>query len=137
VDYQITKDPLEVFFFVRSLMFIHASEGMHGLGLKKDGEMVAGVLFDGFNGTNVWMHVAAVPTKRWMTKQYLKESFSYPFDVLKAKRITGYVEASNHAARKFDEHLGFKQEAVLSGAAADGGDVIIYAMRREDCKYVA
>jgi NifB/MoaA-like Fe-S oxidoreductase len=39
-------------------------------------------------------------------------------------------------AREFDENLGFQQEAVLKGAASDGGDVILYVMRKEDCKYV-
>jgi RimJ/RimL family protein N-acetyltransferase len=46
------------------------------------------------------------------------------------------VEASNLPARRFDEHLGFQQEAVLQGAASDGGDVILYVMRRENCRYL-
>ena len=112
-----------------------AVEGMKGIGLKRDGEFIAGVLYEGFNGHNVWMHVAAVPTKRWMTKQYLRACFMYPFVTLGVDRVSGYVEAKNLVARSFDEHLGFKQEAVLRGAASDGGDVILYAMWRRECKY--
>jgi RimJ/RimL family protein N-acetyltransferase len=55
---------------------------------------------------------------------------------LGVNRVSGYVNASNAAARRLDEHLGFKPEAVLTGAATDGGDVILYVMWRKDCKYV-
>jgi RimJ/RimL family protein N-acetyltransferase len=51
-------------------------------------------------------------------------------------RVTAPVEAKNLAARKFNEHIGFTQEAAMKGAASDGGDIILYVMRREDCRYV-
>jgi len=106
------------------------------IGLAVDDKIVAGVLFDGFSGTNVWMHVAAAPGARWMTRAYLLACFVYPFNICRVKRISGYVNASNLAARRFDEHLGFKEEARLTGAAPDGGDVIIYAMWRKDCRFI-
>jgi RimJ/RimL family protein N-acetyltransferase len=106
------------------------------IGLVRWGRLVAGVLFEGFNGRNVWMHVAAEPGARWMVRPYLRACFAYPFLVAGVDRITGYVDASNQAARRFDEHLGFVQEARLSGAASDGGDVILYVMRRADCRFL-
>lgn len=132
----IISDPGRVFDFVRAYTPVNKVEGMQGLGLERDGKLVAGVLYEGFNGRNVWMHVGAVPGGRWMTKLYLQTCFHYPFVTLGCSRVSGYVEAWNVAARRFDEHLGFRQEAALKGAASDGGDVILYAMRREECKYV-
>lgn len=133
---KIIGDVPRILDFVRTVMPMWYVEGMKGLGLERDGEMVAGVLYEGFNGHNVWMHVAAVPDKRWMSKDYLWYCFHYPFNEMKVSRISGYVNASNEQARKFDEHLGFKAEATLSGAAPDGGDVLIYVMRREDCRFL-
>ena len=133
---QIVSDPARVWAFCKQYIPIPVVSGMKGLGLERDGELIAGVVYEGYNGTNVWMHVAAVPGAKWMTKEYLQYCFYYPFEELGCKRISGYVEASNEVARRFDEHLGFKQEAVLRGAATDGGDVILYVMRREDCRYV-
>ena len=98
--------------------------------------LVAGVLFDGLNGANVWMHVAAKPGARWMTRDYLRAAFAYPFKVCGVQRISGYVDASNQQARRFDEHLGFQQEAVLKGAASDGGDVLVYVMWRNQCRFL-
>ena len=110
--------------------------GMKGLGLERDGELIAGVLYEGYNGHNVWMHVAGQPGSRWMTRDFLKYCFHYPFNELGVSRVSAYVEASNGPAHKLDAHIGFKPEARLKGVASDGGDVIIYAMTREDCRYV-
>lgn len=133
---RIISDPGRVFAFISKHMPMQAVVNMKGLGLERDGVLVAGVLYEGFNGQNVWMHVAAEPGGRWMTKDYLHYCFHYPFNEMGVKRVSGYVNASNVEARRLDEHLGFKQEAVLSGAAPDGGDVVVYAMWRDDCRFL-
>lgn len=125
-----------VYAFVAPRAKLFRTEGAQAIGWEVDGVIVAGVVYDGFNGNNVFMHVAAIDGASWLTRKYLKACFLYPFEQLKVSRITGFVEASNFAARKFDEHLGFTKEAVLKGAASDGGDVILYVMRREGCRYV-
>lgn len=132
---RIISNPARVFSFVKEFAPITMVAGSKGLGLERDGELVAGVVYEGYNGVNVWMHVAIAPGAR-LTRDYIRYCFHYPFIELGCKRVSGYVEANNSAARRFDEHIGFKQEAVLKGAATDGGDVILYVMRREDCRYV-
>lgn len=130
----MTADTVRVLRFVQQHVPLSACANMTAIGLERDGELVAGVIYEGYNGHNVWMHVA-IPGR--ITKAYLRYCFHYPFVELGCTRLSGYVEASNAQARRFDEHLGFKQEAVLRGAASDGGDVILYRMTREDCRYVA
>jgi RimJ/RimL family protein N-acetyltransferase len=132
----IVYDYPRVYDFVKDFYPINHSPSASGIGLEKDGQLIAGVLYDDYNGSNVWMHVAAEPGARWMTREYLHQCFAYPFVQLGCKRITGWVEASNEQARRFDEHLGFEQEAVLKHAAKDGGDVIIYVMFRENCRFI-
>ena len=132
---RIVSNPARVLAFMNRHMRLAATAGMKGLGLEKDGELVAGVAFEGFNGHNVWMHVAAEPGGRWMTRDFLRYCFYYPFEELKVSRVSGYVEASNERALRFDYHLGFKPEARLSGAASDGGDVVVLVMWRGDCRY--
>lgn len=134
-DTTIISNPARVWAYVRQYTPISMVAGSKGLGLERDGELIAGVVYEGYNTQNVWMHVATTPGKKW-TMEFMRYCFYYPFVELGCKRVSGYVEASNALARRFDEHLGFKKEAVLEGAAADGGDVILYVMRREDCRYV-
>lgn len=115
---------------------LNISSGMQGIGLIKDDELIAGVMFDDYNGSNMWMHVAAVPGRRWMTRDFLYATFAYPFLQLNIRRLSGWVEADNIDARRFDEHIGFKQEAVLKQAGRNGVDVIIYSMFKEDCRFI-
>lgn len=132
----IISNPARVYDFVSQYLPVALTAGAKGIGLERDGELIAGVIYEGHSGTNLWMHVAAKPGARWATPEFLEAAFSYPFVQLGCDRVTGYVDASNTAARKFDEHLGFKKEAILKGAAHDGGDVILYVMWKKDCRYV-
>ena len=112
------------------------TDGMRCIGLRKDGELVAAAVYEGFNGQNMWVHLAGVPGRRWMTRDFLRAGFAYPFLVCGVQRLSGYVNSSNLAARRLDEHFGYRVEATLKGAAPDGGDVLIYVMWRKDCRYV-
>lgn len=133
--YQLVLDPARVFAFVSERVALQPIGGVKGIGLERDGKMVAGVLYEGYTHHNIWMHVAAEPGSHWLTRDFLRAVFAYPFVQLGVDRISGYVDASNTAARRFDEHLGFQEEAVLKGAARDGGDVILYVLWKKDCRY--
>lgn len=104
------------------------------IGLDEDGKLIAGVLFDHYNGASIAMHVAA-EGKRWMTREYLHFCFWYPFEQLQIKKIIGLVDESNHQARKFDEHLGFQLETRIKGACV-GGDLLIYTMTKDQCRFL-
>lgn len=105
------------------------------IGLEEDGEIIAGVMFDHWNGRSIAMHVAAKSDKKWMTRGYLRFCFWYPFEQLKVKKIIGLVDESNKAARKFDENLGFALEARIKDACI-GGDLLIYSMTKERCRFL-
>lgn len=123
-------------FVRRHLPGLAQTEGMHAIGLRRRGELVAGVVYEGFNPHNIWMHVAAEPGAHWLNRTFLRAGFAYPFRQLGCSWVRGYVDASNAAACRFNEHLGFHEEARLKEAAQDGGDVIVYAMRRSECRFL-
>ena len=122
--------------FSLPLNAVRAKDGQAGIGLERDGRLVAAVLYEDINRFNAWVHLAAVPGRHWGNRAFLMACFTYPFVVCGVRRLSGTVEASNKDAQRLDEHLGFKVEAVLRGAAKDGGDVLIYVMHREECRYV-
>lgn len=105
-----------------------------GIGLEENGELIAGVLFDNYNGRSISMHVAATG-KRWMNKAYLFACFHYPFMHLKVNKIIGLVDSTNLEAQRFDEHLGFSKEALIRDAGKIG-DLIIYSMTRPECRFL-
>jgi RimJ/RimL family protein N-acetyltransferase len=106
------------------------------IGLEQDGEVIASVVFDMYTGPSICMHVAAVPGRRWMTRDYLWRCFAYPFLQLKCNRITGLVREDNLVAQKFDEHLGFKREGLIRRGATDGTNIILYGMLRDECRFL-
>lgn len=132
---QLIIDDEQVYrFLVSQGVDLARAADQQGIGLERDGELVGGVLYEGFNGGNIWMHCAGVG--RWITKDLLKAAFAYPFVQLNVRNVWGWVDASNQKARRLDEHLGFTQQAILAEAAKDGGDVIIYRMTKEECRFL-
>lgn len=101
----------------------------------EDKGLLAGVIYENWNYANIFMHVAAVDGARWLTREFAWFVAYYPFNQLGCKRVSGLTPSSNARARKFNEALGFKQEAILKDAAPDG-DLILYYMRREDCRWL-
>jgi RimJ/RimL family protein N-acetyltransferase len=107
-----------------------------GIGQYKDGKIIAGVVYNLYNGPSICMHVAAEPGTRWLTRDFLFRVFAYPFIQLGCNRVTGLVRTDNMEARRFDEHLGFKQEGVIRKGASDGTDMILYGMLMEECRWL-
>lgn len=106
------------------------------LGLETDGELVAGVAFENYTKTNIFMHVAALDGRNWLNRDFLFRVFAYPFLQLNCPRVSGLVRTDNVKAQRFDEHLGFVKEGVMRKGASDGTDFIIYGMLKEECRWV-
>ena len=134
-EFAVVADADQAYEFVNRFYGIGRTQDMKGLCLLRDGEIIAAVIFDDFNGQNVFMHVAAVPGKKWLNRHFLHEAFKHPFVTLGAQRITLWIEKTNIASRIFATHLGFRAEATLEAAGKAGGDVVIYRMFRRDCRY--
>lgn len=105
------------------------------IGLEEQGELIAGVLYDHWNGKSIAMHVAGVES-RWMTREFLWYCFHYAFNELRAAKVLGLVSSSNAEALSFDERLGFQTAAVIEDACKDG-DLVILTMTRDQCKWLA
>jgi RimJ/RimL family protein N-acetyltransferase len=104
------------------------------VGWESHGRIVACVAYDNFNGASISMHVVG-EGKRWLTRDYLRFCFAYPFEQLRVKKVLGLVPSTNADAIKFDEHLGFVREAVIADAVP-GGDLIVYSMTRDQCRHL-
>ncbi len=124
------------FEFVNRFFRVYRSEWQKSIVQKRDGEIVGAVLYQDFNGHNIFVHQAAVPGRRWATRDFLYWTMHYPFVQLGATRMTGWVEEDNIYVQKFNEHLGFRREATLTGAGQNGQNVHLYVMHRDDCRYV-
>jgi len=104
--------------------------------LNEAGNVLGGVLYEAFTpGGSVTMHVAGTPN--WLTRKFLWYIFDYPFNQLKVNKLLGFTPSDNLAAHRFHRHIGFQQEARITGAGRHGSDLIIYSMTRDQCRWLS
>lgn len=106
------------------------------LGVIKDGQLVAGVIYEHYNGVHVEAAIAAIPKTNWATKQTLFHIFHYPFVTLGCEAITISVASTNLASLNLVTKMGFEPEALVKFAAQDGSTVIIMKMFKNRCKWI-
>lgn len=104
------------------------------IGQEINGEVKAVVAFDNILDRSCMMHTAAI-VPNWISKDLLWACFDYPFNILKVKVILASVASTNEEALKLDRHLGFVDKAYIEDAHIDG-DLVILAMRRENCRWL-
>ena len=105
------------------------------IGLAREGELVAGIMYDQWTGTSIGTHIAVLPGV-CPSRTFLRACFIYPFEQLKVHKLLGFVGEGNPAARRLVEHLGLVLEATLE-AAHPTGDLLIYSMTRSQCRWLS
>lgn len=106
----------------------------YSCGVESDGKLVAGVVFNNFNGHNCTVHIAVEKTGRYLAS-LLEASADYAFRQCKLKRLTGLVDASNVKAFRLDKHIGFEHEFTMRSAGSDGGDLHVLVMWPDKCRW--
>jgi hypothetical protein len=101
---------------------------------EKNGELLGGVIFTGYTGASVHIHVGAFDPK-WINPDMLWVTFHYPFIQLGCKVLFGQIPETNSKALEFDLKLGFKIVTRVDDVFPDGG-LILVAMRREECRWL-
>jgi len=101
--------------------------------LDKNANLIAGVLYEDWNGSNIVCHIAG--EGNWATKEFLNVIFDYPFNQVGAKRITAPVAESSIESIKLVTRMGFKLECNLKQATPTG-DLLLFVIFKDDCKYL-
>jgi RimJ/RimL family protein N-acetyltransferase len=94
-----------------------------------DGQIVGCVGYEGFTGTSCRMHMAG--EGNWITREFIRKAFRYPFNVLGLPMVFGVVPSGNRTALEIDLRLGFTELIYIDGAHPDGG-LHFLQLKRED-----
>jgi len=111
-------------------------ENATSIGIIKKNCIIAGVVYNNYNGNNIVMSVAAEPEQYWATREFLMCVFRYPFIQLGLPRVTSFVEAGHDKSLILNKKLGFQQEGVMRCASDNGGDLIMFGMLKAECKWL-
>ncbi len=100
-----------------------------------DGSVAGGALFDNFNGSVVYTHVAGF-RPNWASPVWLYTVSDFCFDKLKVKKVLGIVSVSNEEAIRFDKAFGFKIVATIDDYFPNGAAHLM-SLVREDCRFLS
>lgn len=102
------------------------------IGLERRGNLVAGVVYENWNGASFVCHIAIDGR---MTPAYLGAIFHYPFVYCGASKVLAPIAESNEDSVSFVENLGFRLEHRILDAHPDGA-IRLYSMNADKCRFI-
>lgn len=107
--------------------------GSVSIGLERHGVIVAGVIYEQWNGRSVVAHMAASGR---LTSAFVAAIFDYAYNVCSVQKVILPVASQNLKSGRFVRKLGFREEARIKDASPEG-DIILYTLEKQDCRYLA
>jgi len=105
------------------------------MGIDRDGEIVAGVVINNYNGTNATVHQAVKGFSKLVPELFYHVA-NYAFNHCGLKRLTGMVPVSMPDVIAFNHKHGFVDEFVMKYGAPDGEDLQIMVLWPENCRWL-
>lgn len=99
------------------------------LGIERDGEIIAGVIFNCFEGKDVHVTIAG---SGW-TKGFLADVGDYVFRQMKCARMTAITEQPKVV--KFGERLGGQVEGLMRDHFGKGRDAFVIGILASEYKF--
>lgn len=121
--------------FVREKAKTGVFTNYSSIGLERDGEVIAGCVYNLFNGVSCHVSIAAKCGSRWCSRGIIRVMMGYALVGMNLKRITATVAESNKVSCKFVEKLGFVLEAKLIDSEPDGA-LCVYRMLKSECRWL-
>ncbi len=115
--------------------FTYSPGNSQCFGYEIDGELVAGAIFDNYRRHSIAIHIAG-EGRYWMTREGIHVCFDYPFRQLGVHKLIAFIDEVNEKSRHIAKRIGFTLEARIEGAAKSGGDLLIFTMTQEQCKWL-
>lgn len=92
------------------------------------------VAYDGWTEAAVFAHMAVDTPIAW--RALLPACFEYPFIECGRRVLCGVIPAHNTASWGMAKHLGFRVAHAIKDGWAQGDDLLLLELRREDCRFV-
>lgn len=91
--------------------------------------------YTSFLGKTCQIHVVNF-NKKYTPRKLLWAAFDYPFNQAGVETLIGIVNSKNDLAMKYDQNLGFKEVYRFEGMHDDGGDIVVFEMKKQDCRFI-
>ena len=99
------------------------------------GKLLGGVIFREYTGASITIHLAGF-SPHWVSRDLIWVVMHYPFVQLSCVSLFAQVRSLNKRAIGFIENFGFKYEVTIPEVYSDGEDLIVYRLRKENCRWL-
>jgi hypothetical protein len=110
----------------------YAPETSSCIGFERDGKIVAGTMFENFNGRSMVAHMAIDGRASREFYQYVAK---YVFEECGVYKLIGPVPSDNLKAIHLDKKMGFIEECRIENAAPNG-DIVILTLTKHNCRFL-
>lgn len=102
-----------------------------------DKPMLLGVVcFNTFIGSTCQLHVAMRGERTFADLEFPQTVFDIVFNKLGLKKIFGTVNSKNDKAMRLNTSLGYEEEHRMPGLHDDGGDIVLFSMTKDQCRFL-
>jgi len=101
----------------------------------ENGKLRGGIIYQDYTVESIAAHVASLGGA-WLNRDLLWAIFDYPFVHLKCRNIFTQTRSRNRKGLDFTKSLGFKEIVTIPEVFPDGEDVVVFRMRREECRWL-
>jgi len=135
---QIQEQHVAMCAFMEHYAHVGRTEDMRVMGWfdQETNELKCVIAMNGFMGNTCQVHIAMADNFHFAPRVFISAAADLLFNHLKRERIIGFVNSHNKKAMRFDRHMGYEEILRLPKAHDDGGDIVIFSMTREQCKYL-
>lgn len=98
------------------------------IGFSHEGDLLAGVYFDGMSENNIFAHIASHANN--LPRSLLMATAGYVYQQLGLERMTFMVPSDNFPTLRLVERMGADKEATLTRACGDA-DLNLYVLWRD------
>jgi RimJ/RimL family protein N-acetyltransferase len=107
-------------------------EGDTAIGLVKNDKIIAGVLYENWNGRSITAHMGI---EGLLTPAYIGAIFDYAYNVCNVEKVILPVGSTNAKSMRLVKNMGFVEEGRIADASPEG-DVILYTLKKADCRFL-
>ncbi len=111
---------------------VYTDQCASALGLVRNGEIVAGVIYENWNGKSLMAHMVVEGA---LTPAFIASIFDYAYRICGVAKVICPVAVTNKRSARLVEHMGFTAEATLTDCHPDG-DLVLYTLRATDCRFL-
>lgn len=133
-SFYVDKPTMVLYSWLSERIGLPWSTDFRALARVEDGVITAVVGYEGFTGTACRMHMAG-DKKGWITRDFIRRAFNYPFNTLGLTMVFGLVPSGNTEALDIDLRLGFRELIYIPGAHPDGG-LHLLQMLHSQCRWL-